>query len=87
MYRSGPQPTRLAVASLSHAGSKRKGNLDGYLVTLAWNPVEVQSEIQVFDALGARLAQGPVARIPLPRRVPNGFHATYVSQQTLDRWK
>lgn len=33
MYRSGPQPTRLAVASLSHAGSKRKGNLDGYLVT------------------------------------------------------
>jgi carotenoid cleavage dioxygenase-like enzyme len=60
---------------------------DGYLVTLAWNPVEARSEIQVFDCLGARLAQGPVARIPLPRRVPNGFHATYVSQKTLDRWK
>jgi hypothetical protein len=25
--------------------------------------------------------------VPLPRRVPNGFHATYVSQKTLDRWK
>ncbi|TFY97966.1 carotenoid oxygenase family protein [Ramlibacter rhizophilus] len=60
---------------------------DGYLVTLAWNPVEVRSEIQVFDCLGARLAEGPVARLPLPRRVPNGFHATYVSQRTLDRWK
>lgn len=60
---------------------------DGYLVTLAWNPVELRSEIQVFDCLGARLAQGPVARMPLPRRVPNGFHATYVSQKTLDRWK
>jgi carotenoid cleavage dioxygenase-like enzyme len=60
---------------------------DGYLVTLAWNPVDVRSEIQVFDCLGARLAEGPVARMPLPRRVPNGFHATYVSQKTLDRWK
>ena len=30
---------------------------DGYLVTLAWNPVEVRSEIQVFDCLGARLVR------------------------------
>ncbi len=60
---------------------------DGYLVTLAWNPADMRSEIQVFDCLGARLAEGPVARVPLPRRVPNGFHATYVSQKTLDRWK
>ncbi len=60
---------------------------DGYLVMLAWNPVEARSEVQVFDALGARLAQGPVARVPLPRRVPHGFHATYVSQRVLDRWR
>ncbi|MGE4243792.1 carotenoid oxygenase family protein [Ramlibacter sp.] len=60
---------------------------DGYLVSLVWNPRERQSEIQVFDCLGARLAEGPVARLPLPRRVPNGFHATFVSQRTLDRWK
>lgn len=60
---------------------------DGYLVTLVWNPVDQRSEIQVFDALGGRLGAGPVARLILPRRVPNGFHATYVSQKTLDRWK
>jgi carotenoid cleavage dioxygenase len=60
---------------------------DGYLVTLAWNPVDALSEIQVFDARGARLAEGPVARVPLPRRVPHGFHATYVSQRVLDRWQ
>jgi carotenoid cleavage dioxygenase-like enzyme len=60
---------------------------DGYLVGFVWNPVEKQSEIQVFDCRGARLAQGPVARIILPRRVPHGFHATFVSQKTLDRWK
>lgn len=60
---------------------------DGYLVGFVWNPVEKQSEIQVFDCRGARLAQGPVARIIMPRRVPHGFHATFVSQKTLDRWK
>ncbi len=60
---------------------------DGYLVGLVWNPREQQSEIQVFDCKGARIAEGPVARIILPRRVPHGFHATFVSQKTLDRWK
>lgn len=60
---------------------------DGYLVGFVWNPVDRQSEVQVFDCRDARLAQGPVARIILPRRVPNGFHATFVSQATLDRWK
>ena len=60
---------------------------DGYLVTLVWNPVDVRSEIQIFDAKGARMAEGPVARIVLPRRVPHGFHATFVSQTTLERWK
>ncbi|MCZ8341224.1 MAG: carotenoid oxygenase family protein [Burkholderiaceae bacterium] len=60
---------------------------DGYLVTYVWDPRAQRSEIQVFDCRDARLAQGPVARIVMPRRVPNGFHATFVSQRTLDRWK
>ena len=60
---------------------------DGYLVGLVWNPVDQRSEVQVFDCRGARIAEGPIARILLPRRVPHGFHATFVSQQTLDRWK
>ena len=60
---------------------------DGYLVTLAWNPVDARSEIQIFDCRGARLAEGPVARILMPRRVPHGFHATFVSDATLQRWK
>jgi carotenoid cleavage dioxygenase len=60
---------------------------DGYLVTLVWNPEDSRSEIQIFDARGARMAEGPVARVILPRRVPHGFHATFVSQETLERWK
>ncbi len=60
---------------------------DGYLVMLVWNPKDQRSEVQVFDARGARLAEGPVARVLLPRRVPHGFHATFVSEATLQRWK
>lgn len=60
---------------------------DGYLVGFVWNPVDQRSEIQVFDCKGARMAEGPVARVVLPRRVPHGFHATFVSRQTLARWK
>jgi len=63
-----------------------EGEDDGYLVTLVWNPVDARSEIQVFDCRGARLAEGPVARVLLPRRVPNGFHATFVSDRTMQRW-
>lgn len=59
---------------------------DGYLVTPVWNPTDQRSEIQVFDCKGARIAEGPVARILLPRRIPHGFHATFVSQKTMERW-
>ena len=64
-----------------------QGEDDGYLVTPVWNPTDGRSEIQVFDCKGARLAEGPIARILLPRRIPHGFHASFVSQRTLDRWK
>jgi len=60
---------------------------DGYLVVPAWNPGTLTSEIQIFDCRGARLAEGPIARVMLPRRMPHGFHATFVSQQTMDRWQ
>ncbi|WP_159918142.1 carotenoid oxygenase family protein [Pantoea sp. 18069] len=60
---------------------------DGYLVMFVWNPHSRQSEVQIFDARAGRMADGPVARVLLPRRVPHGFHATYVSQSTLERWR
>lgn len=60
---------------------------DGYLVTIAWNPALQRSEVQVFDASGREFGRGPIARVPLPRRVPHGFHATFVSRDTLQRWK
>jgi carotenoid cleavage dioxygenase len=41
------------------------------------------SYLTVFDAHD--IARGPVARIAMPQRVPNGFHATWVSGARLAR--
>ncbi|MFO0760841.1 MAG: hypothetical protein U0359_30470 [Byssovorax sp.] len=63
MYRSGPQPTRVAVAALSHPGSKRKGNLDGYLATdfercLARDPYPFFAEIGGLSGVAVALLSG-----------------------------
>jgi len=56
---------------------------DGYLVGFMWDALAARSYATVFDAHD--VAQGPVARIALPQRVPNGFHATWVSRERLAR--
>ncbi|GAA0504373.1 carotenoid oxygenase family protein [Pigmentiphaga daeguensis] len=56
---------------------------DGYLVGYLWDGDKQASFVVIFDA--ADIAQGPVARIRLPQRVPNGFHATWVSGERLRR--
>jgi carotenoid cleavage dioxygenase-like enzyme len=49
---------------------------DGFVVTIATHMEELRSECWVFDA--AEIPRGPVARIPLPARVPSGFHAQWI---------
>jgi carotenoid cleavage dioxygenase len=56
---------------------------DGYLVSFVTDMQREATEIQVFDARGTSIGDGPVARIPLPRRVPHGFHGTWVSARRL----
>lgn len=56
---------------------------DGYLVSFVWNARQVRSEIQVFDCRGTSFGRGPIARVLLPQRVPNGFHATWVSEKRI----
>ena len=60
---------------------------DGYLISYVWNDREQRSEIQIFDALGPQIGHGPIARILMPQRIPNGFHATYVSAKVMQRWQ
>ena len=60
-----------------------KAEDDGYLVSFVWNPEENRSELQVFDA--QHLGEGPIGRAILPQRVPNGFHATWVSAKRMQQ--
>jgi carotenoid cleavage dioxygenase len=53
---------------------------DGYLVSFVHDGPENRSEVVVLDA--ADLTAGPVARVLLPQRVPIGFHATWVKQES-----
>ncbi len=56
---------------------------DGYLVGFVWDGDAQKSKVVVMDA--ADIAAGPLCRITLPQRVPNGFHATWVSAERLRR--
>ncbi|HSO00223.1 MAG TPA: carotenoid oxygenase family protein, partial [Candidatus Nanopelagicales bacterium] len=56
---------------------------DGYLVTFAWDEGAQRSEIQVFDA--REVKRGPVARVIVPRRIPAGFHATWIGEGRIAR--
>ena len=56
---------------------------DGYLVGFMWDDEKQTSYVTVFDAQD--IAQGPVCKIKLPQRVPNGFHAPWVSGERLKR--
>ncbi len=51
---------------------------DGWVVMYAWDRREGRAEGLVFDARA--VDRGPVATVRLPRRVPLGFHATWVPE-------
>jgi carotenoid cleavage dioxygenase len=48
---------------------------DGYVIVFTTDEATGQSEVQVLAAKD--FEAGPVARIPLPARVPAGFHGTW----------
>jgi carotenoid cleavage dioxygenase len=49
---------------------------DGYVLALAYNQSRNASDFMVLDARSINAE--PVARIPLPHRVPYGFHGNWV---------
>lgn len=53
---------------------------DGYLLSYVSEFASGRSEVHVFDA--KRPADGPIARVVLPQRVPEGFHAEWVPATT-----
>lgn len=47
---------------------------EGWL--LAIDSTTTQSDLVVFDA--TRISTGPIARVPLPQRIPDGFHGEWI---------
>ena len=48
---------------------------DGYVVSFVRDENESRSEVHILD--GRNIADGPICRLVLPYRVPDGFHATW----------
>lgn len=49
---------------------------EGWLLTYVYDPAEDGSELWILDA--SELEAGPVGRIPMPQRVPMGFHGSWL---------
>ena len=80
-YHEGPRHWWSEAPFAPRDGSTAED--DGYLVNFVWDGDEQKSKVYVFDAKD--VSKGPVCKITLPQRVPNGFHATWVSGERLAR--
>lgn len=54
---------------------------EGWVITYIWDRTTDTSSLGVFDAMA--MADGPVAEVPLPVRVPFGFHGLWVPEEDL----
>ena len=54
---------------------------DGYLITFVYDESTDKSDFVVFDA--KTMSSTPLATLPLPVRVPHGFHGLWVDEQEL----
>ena len=70
-----------AVFAPKPGADRRSEEDDGYVITLVTDSNTWRSHCLVFDATD--IAQGPVARVTMPRRIPFGFHATWATQQDI----
>lgn len=63
---------------------KKDGTIedDGWVIGFVWDDKEQRSECVVLDA--ANFNAGPVAIIKMPARVPFGFHAGWVDQDSIE---
>ena len=53
------------------------GEDEGYLLTFVYDAARDASDLVIIDA--QEFEKGPVARVHLPRRVPYGFHGSWIA--------
>jgi carotenoid cleavage dioxygenase len=54
-----------------------QGEDEGYLLTFVYDAGRDASDLVVIDA--QEIEKGPVARVHMPRRVPFGFHGSWIA--------
>ena len=54
---------------------------DGYLLTFVWDALEQRSELVIVNAKA--MVSRPLARVPLPQRVPFGFHGMWLDSERI----
>jgi carotenoid cleavage dioxygenase-like enzyme len=72
-FGEGRTPSEFALAAASGAGTDQ-----GWLIGFVYDRARDASELTIFDA--QRVKAGPVARILLPKRVPQGFHGAWIPE-------
>lgn len=77
MFGAGRYGTEAAFAPRINSKSED----DGYLVTYIYDEREDKSELLIIDA--QNFADGPIARVRIPQRIPMGFHATWVQGEQM----
>jgi carotenoid cleavage dioxygenase len=81
-YRTGemevwePSPTELGGDWLFVADPGGDADDEGWLLSYVHDEATERTRFVVLDATD--VAAGPVASVPLPQRVPYGFHAAWV---------
>jgi carotenoid cleavage dioxygenase-like enzyme len=70
-FGEGRTPSEFALAAVPGAGTD-----EGWLIGFVYDRARDASELAIFDA--QRVRAGPVARILLPKRVPQGFHGAWI---------
>ena len=82
-WSEAPFASRDRVAEFGSSPDTPSAEDDGYLVGFVWDGDAQKSKVVVLDA--TNISAGSICRITLPVRVPNGFHATWVSGERLAR--
>lgn len=70
-----------AVYAPKVGADRQSAEDDGYVITLVTDSNDWSSSCLVFDATD--IAQGPVATVKMPQRVPFGFHAAWADGKDL----
>jgi len=70
-------PTTSSGEPVFIPASDSAGEDEGYLVTYLYDKATDSSSFVVLDA--ADMSAAPIATVPLPQRVPNGFHGSWIA--------